>query len=612
MTYIVFILLHICVCNLFFLIIQRPLFCIYNKTLCETPINSRIFAKISWHGLYTDIKAACYMTAFPVLLLWFYTHFPVFNISHWLIGYEVVCAIIIALLCIADTALYRFWQFKIEASVLHYLRSLKGTFASVSATYVILAFLAVAGIAFMQFALLATLVSVSHLPEHHPGSLVWWGHLLVVLTALIIIVVFYFTIKGLHIRPDTPVYSYFSNIPFLNHCAVNPVYNFIYSLHIRDDYKGLFQEYDSDWCQQKFKGLFPTKGTPQIQLLNTKRPNILFIVWESLCSVFVESLGGKKGVMPCFDRLAKEGVFFTNCYASSFRTDRGLVAILSGYPGQPTTSVILHTNKLPHLPGLPRTLRDKAGYQTKAVHGGQLNIFHKSDYYWASGHDQLVEEKDFRLDSSDTHWGAQDGKVFAWLADDIISKQTEGTHWFTTMQTLSSHEPFRVPYDRIKDDPVDNAFAYVDEAFGLFVDKLKASPAWKDLLIVVTGDHGVNQNKKSSPDRNSHLPLLFLGGAVKKPMTIDTLMSQTDIAATLLGQLELPHDNFMFSRDVLADSYTYPFALHTYNNAFIFRDGTGVTHYDNVSRQALAGGDAKREETAKVILQTLYADLSQR
>lgn len=323
-------------------------------------------------------------------------------------------------------------------------------------------------------------------------------------------------------------------------------------------------------------------------------------------------MGGKQGVMPHFDRLAEEGVLFTNCWAGSFRTDRGLVCILSGYLGQPTTSVILHTSKLPHLPALPRLLRDEAGYETMAVHGGELNIFHKSDYYWASGHDRLVEEKDFPKDKTATRWGVQDGKVFEWLKDDIIKKSREGKRWFTTFQTLSSHEPFRVPYDRIKDNPVDNAYAYVDEALGQFVDALKGSPAWNNLLIVITGDHGLNLNEADDKDRNTHLPLLLLGGAIKQPRNIDTLMNQTDIAATLLGQMGLQHDEFIFSRDVLADTYTYPFALHTYNNAFIFRDQTGTTHYDNVSQRVLSGPDAKREETAKVILQTLYTDLSKR
>lgn len=606
----VYLLLHFCVATLFFPIVQRPLFCIHNKALNKEAFTGRDIADITWHGLYTDVKVGAYATAVPLLLLWVFVYVPKFDVATILCVYDVLLALVIALISVADTVLYKFWQFKIEASVLAYLRSLKGAFASVSAGFVILAFVVV----FVVAAILTVpLLLTTHLLPLTPSSLGGaWGGLLVTFCGIALSALLFCIIRGLHIRPDTPVYSYYCNNQFLNHCAVNPVYNFIYSIHLNDDFAHQFQSFDADWCQQKFAPLFPTKGTPQLQLLNTDRPNILMIVWESLCSRFVGCMGGKSGVMPHFDRLAEEGVLFTNCWAGSFRTDRGLVCILSGYLGQPTTSVILHTKKLPNLPALPRLLRDEAGYETMAVHGGELNIFHKSDYYWASGHDRLVEEKDFPKDEAATRWGVQDGKVFEWLKDDIIEKGRLGKRWFTTFQTLSSHEPFRVPYDRIKDNPVDNAYAYVDEALGKFVDELKTSPAWKDLLIVITGDHGLNLNEADDKDRNTHLPLLMLGGALSKPRKIDTLMNQTDIAATLLGQMGLPHEDFLFSRDVLADTYTYPFAFHTYNNAYIFRDHTGVTHYDNVSQRVLDGPDPKREETAKVILQTLYTDLSKR
>ena len=605
-----FLVLHFCITTLFFTLLQRPLFMAYNRSLNSHPTTFRDLIDSSWHGLYTDVKVSAYTVAVPVLLVWTYIHYPRFDVTFLLYVYDVLMAFVLALACIADMVLYKFWQFKIEASVLAYLRSLKGAFASVSAGFVIISVVVVvvvSAILSLPFILLNNGLDLSSLPMH---SLAWWQHMLTALGGIILVACLYCIIRGLHIRPDSPVYSYYCNNQFLNHCAVNPVYNFIYSIHLKEDFGSQFQSFDPDFCEHKFALLFPTKGTPQLQLLKTDRPNILVIVWESLCSQFVGCMGGKSGVMPNFDRLAGEGVLFTNCWAGSFRTDRGLVCILSGYLGQPTTSVILHTSKLPHLPALPRLLRDEAGYETMAVHGGELNIFHKSDYYWASGHDRLVEEKDFPKDETATRWGVQDGKVFEWLKDDIIEKSRQGKRWFTTFQTLSSHEPFRVPYDRIKDNPVDNAYAYVDDALGRFVDELKVSPAWKDLLIVVTADHGLDTTCAPDKDRNTHNPLLLLGGAIHKPMKIDTLMNQTDIAATLLGQMGLPHDDFIFSRDVLADTYTYPFAFHTYNNAYIFRDGTGITHYDNVSERVLEGPDPKREETAKVILQTLYTDLS--
>lgn len=609
LRYLLFISLHFLVFVAFFVLVQRPLFVAYNRRVNDAGMTWQDLLDIYRHGVRTDLKVAAYVTAIPVLLLWVFAHAPLFDVTRWIVVYDVVIAFVVVLLSLSDTALYRSWQFKIEASVLHYLRSLKGAFASVSATYIVVAFAGIVALTALLLAVLLPLNGTLRLTAHPMSALPWWGHLVIVIANLIVAGLFFCIIRGLKRRPDTPVNSFYSRNQFFNHSAVNPVYNFIYSLSIKSDFGSQFQAFDPAYCAERFAPLFPTHGVPQVQLLNTDRPNILVVVWESLCSRFIESLGGKPGVMPHFDRVAREGVYFTNCHAASFRTDRGLVAILSGILGQPTTSVILNTSKLPRLTALPRTLRDTAGYETMVVHGGNLNIFHKSDYYWASGHDTLVQQKDFPADAPTISWGVHDGYVFDWLADDIIRKAGTDRRWFTTFQTLSSHEPFRVPYDRIKDNMVDNSFAYVDEAFGRFVDRLKASPAWKDLLIVVTGDHGVNLDYIGDQAKNPHIPLLLLGGAVREPMTIDTLMGQADIAATLLGQMGLPHDEFIFSRDVTADTYTYPFAFHTYNNGFVFRDATGMTHYDNASETALEGDDPARIETAKVILQTLYSYL---
>ena len=106
--------------------------------------------------------------------------------------------------------------------------------------------------------------------------------------------------------------------------------------------------------------------------------------------------------------------------------------------------------------------------------------------------------------------------------------------------------------------------------------------------------------------------MLLLGGAIKEPCKIDKIMSQTDLPATVLGQLDIPHEEFIFSRDVLADTYIYPFAFNTFNNGFNFRDSTGCTVYDNTANRALYGKDENREEKGKAILQTLYDDLSSR
>ena len=608
-----FLTMHFCACMLFFILIQRPVFCIYNKSASKNKFGVKDFMKTEWNGLYTDAKAAAILTAIPLLLVWFHSHGLIPNVLIPLYVCDIITALVTAIICVADTALYKFWQFKIEGSVLTYLRRPKGAFASVSPTYIGIAFISIILESAFFSTMLITVISIYKSTLTSNSNIQLYGHILVAFTALLVAVILFCIIRGLHIRPDTPIYSYFSNNPFLNHCAVNPLYNFLYTLlDVKDDFANQFQEFDPAYCNEKIKQLFPAKGTPETRLLNTSRPNILIIIWESLCSHFIGELGGKEYVMPNFNRLAKEGVLFTNCWSGSWRTDRGLVCILSGYPSPPTTSIILHTKKLPNLPALPRILRDTAGYATTAVHGGDMKIFHKADYYWASGHDVLIERKHFPHNATSNRWGVHDGYVFSWLADDIVKKSEKSQRWFTTFQTLSSHEPFDVPYNRIKSDKIENAFAYTDDAFGHFIEKLKSSPAWKDLLIIVTGDHGVNLNLVPDKDRNSHIPLLLLGGAVAQPLQTDKLICQTDIPATLLGQMGIPHEDFIFSRDISAGTYSYPFALHTFNNGFIFRDKRGATHYDIAAQKAIIDSDATREEAAKIILQELYTDLSKR
>lgn len=608
---IIFICLHFMVCVAFFFFIQRPLFCVYNRALNTSPMSMADLWKIYRYGYKTDLKAAAYLTMLPLLVVWVHAHCPFFNGNTLLLVCDAILALVVALITVADTALYKFWQFKIDSSVFAYLKSLKGAFASVSVLYIIVALCAVIivfGIFFMSLVYWIVryrLETVSTLPG--------WKHQIVTffLFAIAGVVLFLIT-RGIKRRPETPSITCFCKKQYYNHSALNPLFNLIYSFSVRDDFDRQFQAFPPEECRRKFENLFPLKGVPKTKLLKTTRPNILLIVWEGLCTHFIESLGGVAGVTPNFDRLSKEGVLFTHCYAGSFRTDRGLVCLLSGYLGQPTTSVIRYTRKLPHLPAFPRTLRDKAGYSTMALHGGDLTIFHKSDYYIASGHDVLVHQKDFPASAPGCSWGIHDGYLFSWLYDDIQEKSKENRRWYTTFQTLSSHEPFEVPYDRIKVDKVVNSFAYVDDCFGEFIDKLKNSPAWDNLLVICTGDHGVNLDYLFTQNEKTHIPLLFLGGAVKQPAQIDSIVNQTDLAATLLGQMELPHEDFVFSRDVMADTYTYPFAFHTYNNGFIFRDLEGVTRFDNVSGQALEGADYRREELGKAILQTLYTDLSKR
>ena len=205
-----------------------------------------------------------------------------------------------------------------------------------------------------------------------------------------------------------------------------------------------------------------------------------------------------------------------------------------------------------------------------------------------AGYQRLIANTDFSLaEQTSNAWGVNDDITFEYLYNQLRNRKEEGP-WHTAFLTLSSHEPFEVPYHRLE-DKIPNAFAYTDECLGKFIDRLKQTPAWKDLLVICLPDHGFYYPREGSNamPRFYHIPLLWLGGAVKQPMQVDKIMNQTDLAATLLGQLGLEHTAFTFSRNVLGSDYKYPFAFYSFNNGFSFRDSTGVTVFDNNSGSIL-------------------------
>ena len=109
--------------------------------------------------------------------------------------------------------------------------------------------------------------------------------------------------------------------------------------------------------------------------------------------------------------------------------------------------------------------------------------------------------------------------------------------------------------------------------------------------------------------------MVWVGGAVKRPRKITQLCNQTDLAATLLGQLRLPHDQYPWSRDVVSPSYSYPLAVHNYNNGFSLSDSTGFIVYDLDSRQLVTtkSSDPQRlERIGKAVLQATTKDLKER
>ncbi len=589
-------------------ILQKPLFMLYNGSI-EKGFGFADYMQVMVHGASLDAATAGYLTAFPFLLVLISIWFRKFPLKKILYGYYILAAALISIIFVVDMALYTFWGFKLDASVFLYIDSPKEALASVSVGFILLRVLAILLlIALNSWVLLKITPSVLTATRKRiagtAGMLLLGGVLFIIIRG------------GVTESTSNIGQVYFSNEPFLNHSAVNPDFSLLSSMGKSQDFASEFNFFDEEKRAALFDGLYPTTdGDSIIQVLNTKRPNILIILMEGFGGAFVEPLGGLPDVTPHFNRLSKEGVFFTNCYANSFRTDRGTVCTFSGYLGLPTASVMKIPAKSRTLPAIAEGL-SKAGYKTDFLYGGDINFTNMKSYLLSTGYQRLTANTDFSLaEQTSNAWGVNDDITFEYLYNQLRNRKEEGP-WHTAFLTLSSHEPFEVPYHRLE-DKIPNAFAYTDECLGKFIDRLKQTPAWKDLLVICLPDHGFYYPREGSNamPRFYHIPLLWLGGAVKQPMQVDKIMNQTDLAATLLGQLGLEHTAFTFSRNVLGSDYKYPFAFYSFNNGFSFRDSTGVTVFDNNSGSILFNepeADESRLDKGKAILQTVYDDLGNR
>ena len=590
-----------------YFLVQKPVFMACNASK-DYSIGD--YLSVMWHGAGLDATTTGYLTILPFVLtvasVWF-RHMPFRKI---MTPYYIVVMLLISVIFVSDLSLFAFWESKLDASVFIYIDSPKNAMASVSGAYIAARVALMLGLTALMSGLL-WLVTPRNLTKINMIG----QQLLTTLCALPVGALLFLVIRG-GIRVSTANVgdAYFSTDQYLNLSAINPAFNLFASTERQARYEDEFNFYDEERRATLMKGLYPKSDEGTEYVLNTSRPNILVIFMESFGATMIERLGGEKGVAPNLERLADEGVFFSRIFANSFRTDRGTVCTFSGYPGLPTLSLMKVSNLCQSLPNIARTLGD-AGYTTDFLYGGDINFTNMQGYLRAGGFHTITSQDDFSMsDRNYSKWGVPDGLTFNRLFDMLKEREGAKKPWFTAFLTLSSHEPFEVPFKKF-DDAHYNAFAYTDHCIGEFIKRFKKTPQWKNTLIVLLPDHGTpypKEGERFSP-RYFRIPMIWAGGAVSRKMTVEKIMNQTDLAATLLAQLGLKHGDFKFSRNVLSESYNSPFAFYSFVNGFCFLDNTGVSVYDNASNKVFFNvapeGDSLRVEKGKAILQTLYDEV---
>jgi len=601
-------LLKIYVLFILLFVIQKPLFMLYYHDLFHD-CSFMDYLSVMWHGLPLDASISAYLTVLPGLFLvaslWLNP-----SITKWTFKiYYAIVAVVMGLIFVSDIILYKYWGFRLDSTPLFYLKTPKDAFASADLMTIFLGLLTVVVIISVLFFLFYNILIKSGRKIKEPFYRSRTTIVLLLLTGFLFIPIR----GGFSVSTMNVGWAYFSDKIELNHAAINPCFSLMESLSREQSFEDQYRFMKANEAAGEFakmKDQAPADSIPS--LFTTKKPNVIIVVLESFMSKIVQPLGGLPGVAPNMNAFCSEGILFTNFYANSFRTDRGLVSILSGYPAQPTTSIMKYPQRSQSLPSISKSLK-KAGYNTEYYYGGDANFTNMRSYLLSQGFDRIISDKDFPLKERMSKWGAPDQYLFNRVSSDFSGVQKEP--FFKTIQTSSSHEPFDVPSHKFK-DPYLNSVFYSDSCLGKFVDQYKKTKYWKNTVIVLVPDHAMRYPSSINNHniKRFQIPLIIIGGAVKRPLKVDTYASQIDIAATIIYQLGLPHNEFTFSKNILNPSSPH-FGYFTFPNGFGMTTEKNQLIFDcEANKVVLDQGDNKNAnlKPAKAYLQTLYDDLSKR
>lgn len=399
--------------------VQKPVFLAYYAAdAAQASIGE--WLGVVWHGLTLDSTVAGYVTALPLLLtlvsLW--VRLPGRIWRRVLTGYFVLVATVTAVIFAVDVELYQHWGFRLDATILIYLTDPREAMASVDFWLgVRQTLLAVAYAALMVWVYRLVCRLFDGEPLRRRAALLWS------LVLLLLAGCDFLAIRGgLGASVANVSKAYFSANMFLNHAATNPVFSFLTSLGDHTDYAAEYPFFDEAGREERFaplRGNNPSAAAPE-RVLTTPRPNVVVVILESFARTVMDADVGGLPVMPNMQRLKGEGIWFENFFANSFRTDRGEVAILSGFPAQTRMSIMKLPAKSRNLPSLARSLSG-AGYATCFSYGGDLNFTNQASYMYATGWQQLTWQKDLRFDTPPADWGYDDAVMCDWFADRVIA-----------------------------------------------------------------------------------------------------------------------------------------------------------------------------------------------
>jgi len=566
---------------------DRLIFLVYNLDGSGLSIIQRI--EPFWQALRLDLSAVCYLIFLPFLIWLIGLFIPVRKIDLILKIYFGALVPVLAFGVVAGLEVYSEWGYKLNKEAVDYLQYPREFWASSQNSPLVL-LLAIYAIYTLLFLWWGLRIAEKRWDFSGSASGLNFNRMIKNIgTGFVGFIIFGICLRGgIQLAPINQSFATYSNNPTLNAAAVNTIWNLLYS-YSREDHKNPYQFFSAGEIEDKLKE--PSgKLKPAPRLFSLDNPNIVMVVLEGFAAELFAKMGGQNKYTTHMDRLISNGLLFDRIYATETRTDRGIVSILSGYPSLPLISVVKQPDKAATLSFLPKRFLNN-GYETAFFYGGESEFANIKSYLLNAGFNQIIDKNDFDKKDMNSKWGAHDHVVLERASNELI-KLTEP--FFTTILTLSSHEPFEVPMEPILDGNdrqtlYKNSIFYTDQSVGHFISTIEKEAFYDNTVFIFISDHGFRVDDAiNRHPRRYHIPLFIYGNPLKdvwRGKTVSGIGSQTDLAKTILDQFNLDSDGFDYSRNLLTGSSGN--AFYTFNHGFGLIEAQQSLIYDHDSKSLI-------------------------
>jgi phosphoglycerol transferase MdoB-like AlkP superfamily enzyme len=305
--------------------------------------------------------------------------------------------------------------------------------------------------------------------------------------------------------------------------------------------------------------------------------NVVIITSESFGAEFSKLYGSDRDLTPEFDAYAQKGIWFRHVYASGTRTVRGLEAVTSSFPPTPTESIVRRPNN-ENVATWGKVMREN-GYNTSFLYGG-YGYFDNMNYFYSHNGYDVRDRNDIPKPVRFANiWGVADEDLYDMALKYYDDLAKTGKPFFSHIMNTSNHKPFTfregVPGVKPMGGGRPSGVLYADFAQGYFLKEAEKHSWFDNTIFIIIADHGARvYGKQEIPLKTYEIPMLIYSPKHIQPREIDTLMTQVDVAPTIMGLLGLPYTAPFFGADVLNTPTEHRIAFLSHNHdVALYRDG---------------------------------------